>query len=139
MAYFSQYGYSVFQLQRFHKQFSVTVPFVQDDYFARVLTKDFLPILNDLREKHSKESTTSDSAFDEKSLQHLMNTMKNTSGGSVRKMAAFLNEFLKIRKTDSNMELAEDVIEQPSPEKISKLVNKTDLIEPNPRKRKSDV
>jgi len=54
-------------------------------------------------------------------------------------MAAFLNEFLKIRKTDSNMELAEKVIEQPSPERISELVNKTDLIEPNPRKRKSDV
>ena len=115
------------------------VRLVQDDYFAQVLTKDFLPILNDLREKHSKESTTSDSAFDEKSLQHLMDIMKNTPGGPVRKMAAFLNEFLKIRKTDSNMELAEKVIEQPSPERISELVNKTDLIEPNPRKRKSDV
>ena len=57
----------------------------------------------------------------------------------MKKMAAFLSEFLSIRKTASNVELAEEVIEQPSSEKISELVNKTDLIEPNPRKRKSDV
>ena len=114
------------------------VRLVQDDYFAQVLTKDFLPILNDLREKHRKESTTSDSSFDEKNLQHLMDTIKNTPGGPVRKMAAFVNEFIKSRKNSSNMELAENMIENPSPENISELANRSSLIEPNPRKRKSN-
>ena len=113
------------------------VSLVQQDYFAQILAKDFLPILEDIRQNHRKDSSTSDALFDPSLIHKLTETMQETPGGPVRKFAAFVNEFMKIRKTASNMELSEDTIEDPTPENIAELANRSGLIEPNPRKRKS--
>ncbi len=113
------------------------VKLVQDDYFAQILARDLLPILADIKENHRKDADTSDSMFDEDSMNKLIEVMQNQPGGPVRKIAAFVNEFMHIRKTASNMEFAEDVMENPSPENISDLANRSDLIEPNSRKRKT--
>ena len=111
---------------------------VQDDYFAQILSRDLLPVLADIKSAHKKDAGTSDAMFDASLIQTLTDTVQNQSGGKVKKMAALINAIMNMRKTSSNMETAEKTLEDPSPENISEVINRSDLIEPNPRKRKSD-
>ena len=63
--------------------------------------------------------------------------MRNTPGGPVKKFGVLMGEILKIRKTATNLALAEKTAEEPSAENIAELVNHSDLMGSNPRKRKS--
>ena len=110
---------------------------LQDDYMPQVLAKDFLPIINDIKEAHKKDSSTSDGLFNEENLNRIMETVRNTPGGPVKKFGVLMSEILKIRKTATNMALAEKTAEEPSAENIAELVNHSDLMGSNPRKRKS--
>lgn len=110
---------------------------LQDDYFPQLLTKDLLPILSDIKEAHKKDSSTSDGLFSEENLNRIIETVRNTPGGPLKKCSVFLSELLHIRKTPANLELAEKTMEEPSAENIAELVNHSDLTGSNSRKRKS--
>ena len=110
---------------------------LQEDFIPQVLAKDFHPIINDIKEAHRIESSTSDGLFNEESLNRIIETVRNTPGGPVKKFGVLMSEILKIRKTTANLALAENTFEEPSAENIAELVNHSDLIGSNSRKRKS--
>ena len=110
---------------------------LQDDFIPQALAKDFHPIIKDIREAHKKDSSTSDGLFNEENLNRIMDTVRNTPGGPVKKFGVLMSEILKIRKTAANLALAENTATEPSAENIAELVNHSDLMGPNSRKRKS--
>ena len=110
---------------------------LQDDFMPQVLAKGFLPIINDIKEAHKKDSSTSDGLFSEENLNRIIETVHNTPGGPVKKFGILMSEMLKIRKTATNLALAENTAEEPSAENIAELVNHSDLMGSNSRKRKS--
>ncbi len=109
---------------------------LQDDYFPQLLTKDLLPILSDIKEAHKKDSSTSDGLFSEENLNRIIETVRNTPGGPLKKCSVLLNELLHIRKTPANLELAEKTMEEPSAENMAELMNHSPMMGDNARKRK---
>ena len=111
---------------------------LQDDYFPQILAKDFLPIISDIKEKHKNEASTSDGFFNEETLQRIFDTARNTPGSPVKKIGVLISEILRIRKTPANLELAENTVTAPSADNVAELINHSDLMGSNSRKRKSN-
>ena len=88
------------------------------------------------REAHKKDSSTSDGLFSEENLNRIIETVRNTPGGPLKKCSVFLSELLHIRKTPANLELAEKTMEEPSAENMAELMNHSPMIGDNARKRK---
>ena len=112
---------------------------LQEDYFPQLLAKDFLPIIADIKEAHRKDISTSDGIFSGENLDRIMETVRNTQGGPVKKLGVAINEFLHIRKTPKNLALTEKAIEKPSAENTAELLGHSVLMESNSRKRKTKI
>lgn len=110
---------------------------LQEDYFPHLLAKDFMPIITDIKEAHRKDSSTSDGLFSEENLNRISEIARNTPGGPVKKISVLINEFMNIRKTTTNLAIAEKAVTTPNVENVVELINHSDLIESNSRKRKS--
>ncbi len=110
---------------------------LQEDYFPQLLAKDFIPIISDIKDAHKKDTSTSNGMLSVENLNRIIETARNTSGSPAKKIGVFINELLHIRKTPKNLALAEKTIADPSAENAAELMNHSNLIGSNSRKRKS--
>ncbi len=114
------------------------IHYAQEDYFAGVLSKDFILILKGLNEAHKDSPETSDRLYTNEAITKIIEVVKNTPGNRLRKLAAVINAFLGIALTKKNIDKTEELItkETQSESDLEDLLGRSEIVEPDARKRR---
>lgn len=105
----------------------------QDVLFTELLTKKFLSIFTDLRNKHKNDSFTSDMPLGKSTSDIFVEAVNNTDGSPQHKIAAGIFALLKISPSKKSFKLMEKILKQD--DNLERLLGKSAIIEPNARKR----
>lgn len=108
-----------------------------NDYFARLLANDVLPILDDIRKNHNTDKETADAGLTKEQLSKVYDKARRNALG-LRGLTSSLFDFLHITKNDKNMNTGETLLSQDHlDEKLAEdLLGQSALVEPNARKRR---
>ena len=114
------------------------IHYAQEDYFAGVLSKDFIPILKDLKKAHHDSNETSDRPFTKEEIIKVMKSVNDIPGGGSKKLAAIINAFFKIGLNKKNIDKTEELItkETRSESDLDELLGRSEIVEPDARKRR---
>ncbi len=109
----------------------------QDVLFTELLTKKFLTVFSDLRNKHKNDSFTSNMPIGKSSsdivVEAIVDAIDKTEGTPQHKIAAGIFALLKISPSKKSFRLMEKILKQD--ENLERLLGKSAIIEPNARKR----
>lgn len=108
-----------------------------NDYFARLLANDMLPILDDIRKRHKNDKETADTGLTKEQLSKIYDKASRHSIGG-RGLVATIFDALHITKNEKNMNAGETLLSQDHlDEKMTEdLLSQSALVEPNGRKRR---
>ena len=108
----------------------------QDDYFPHLLANDLMPILEDIKKDHKRDSTTSDGGYTLEEYEKIAESAQSVKG--VKGLVKAVLTALKIKKTSIDDEKPKQLItEEGLNEKIAEeLLSKSELVEPDARKRR---
>ena len=114
------------------------IHYAHEDYFAGVLSKDFILILKDLNEAHKGSKETSDRAFTNEEITKVMTSVNNIPGDASKQLAAIINAFFKIGINKKNIDKTEELITKGthSESDLEDLLARSEIVEPDARKRR---
>ncbi len=114
------------------------IHYAQEDYFAGVLSKDFILILKDLNDAHRGSPETSDRSYTSEAMSKIIDAVNNTPGNGVKKLAAIINALLGIGLNKKNIDKTEELITKgtQSEADLEDLLARSETVEPDVRKRR---
>ena len=110
----------------------------QQDYFGRLFAKELITILDELKDRHSKDRETSDGTYSPEQLEQIFQTMNDNRSNPVKGLATVIRNALQLRNTEKNMQISEKLFEteMPDEEAIEAVLSPSPIIEPDARKRR---
>lgn len=110
----------------------------QHEYFGRLFANDLIQILDEIKERHSKDKDTSDGAFTPEQYERIYQAVLEHRSGPLKGLGAGILEALHIKKNDINLKNIDTLIEsdQPDEKEITDLLGQSAVIEPDARKRR---
>jgi transcriptional regulator with XRE-family HTH domain len=113
----------------------------QKEYFANVLVRDLIPILEDIKKKHLGDPETSDgkvlTAEDMENMKEAVSSQK-TRKSRLHQLASSMAALIRVKTQTENTAKAEKVLSSggQDTEIMTDLLLKSELVEPDARKRR---
>lgn len=113
----------------------------QKEYFANVLVRDLIPILEDIKKKHLGDPETSDgkvlTAEDMEKMKEAVSSQK-TRKSRLHQLASSMAALIRVKAHTENTAKAEKVLSSggQDTEVMTDLLLKSELVEPDARKRR---
>lgn len=110
----------------------------QHEYFGRLFANDLIRILDEIKERHSKDPETSDGFYTQEQLDRIYNAILDHRSGPLKGLGAGILEALRIKLNDTNLSAIDTLIESDSPteEAVADIMNQSPIVEPAARKRR---
>lgn len=110
----------------------------QHEYFGRLFANELIQILEEIKERHSKDRDTSDGAYTPKHYERIFQAILDHRFGPGKGAGAGILEALNIKKDEKNLGAIDTLIvsDQPNEKDLTDLLGQSPVIEPDARKRR---
>ena len=110
----------------------------QQEYFSQLFSNELIQILDEIKEKHRKDSDTSDGAYTSEQYEQIFQAIMDHRSGPLNGLGAGILEALRIKKSEKNLQDMDRLIEEDQPEEaaVTDLLGQSPIIEPDARKRR---
>lgn len=105
---------------------------------ASFFSNELIQILDEIKERHRKDSDTSDGAYTPEQYEQIFQAIMDHRSGPLNGLGAGILEALRIKKSEKNLQDMDRLIEEDLPEEaaVTDLLRQSPIVEPDARKRR---